>query len=244
MNIVLFIHGKASAGKDYFVKSLKYYMYLHKAEYFSEPEKRQDIKNLFTDKPSCFDVFEIVKMPFADEVRKELCQIDPKVNYERLCSDYEYKTQYRKQLVEIGDGYRKERPDIWIEKHFEALKDFNTVFQDKIICVPDMRYHTNDLGSEWDYSKEVCKLLDILSFRVKINCPVLTRLERMSPEAIKAYTAHGMFNASETGMDHVPDNEFDFVLDNSQNFKTRKFPSDFTKLSWQIIELHDKIKAV
>lgn len=247
MNIALFIHGKASAGKDYFVKSLKY-------EYFndtrtnypyngSEMSEKEELLNLYTGKPSIFDTPAINTMPFADEVRRELCRLDPSVDFDRLCRDYSYKTAFRKQLIEIGDGYRQEDPGVWVDKHRKSLQAWNETNNNKIICIPDMRYHTPNHGSEFDYAKEVGSWGNIISIRIKIHAPLCTRLLRMSKEGIASYVQYGMHNASETSMDHVPNEEFNLCIENSANVFYGSLPLKMKDaLRLQILPLHYKIR--
>ena len=245
MNIALFIHGKASAGKDQFVKGLKVqYHYLYTSEFpkhcFSK-EEWKELRNFVSGKPAIFDTPDIVCLPFADEVRRELCRIDPGIDFNRLCQDYEYKSRFRKELIKIGDGYRQENPGIWVEKHYTTLKQWNADNNGKIICVPDMRYHTENQGSEYDYSREVCEWGKIVSFRIKIHAPLGIRLLRMSSNNVGSYLKYGVNNPSETSMEELPDRAFDYVCDNSENV-SNCFPDSFRKPYWDIMNLFLKIK--
>jgi len=219
MNIAVFIHGKAAAGKDTFVRALE-----NEAERIMLPE------NI------------IVKMPFADEVRKELCRLDPTVDFNKLCNDYDYKTQYRKQLVEIGDGYRQSNPGIWVDKHYISLKEFNLKNKGKIVCVPDMRYSTNNAGDELAYAQEIGKEFKLLSFTVKIKADLSARLYRMSKKAREQYLLYGMYNDSENAMNHVPDSAFSFVCENT--FENPYFNDTLSQAANEIIKIYDLVKNI
>jgi len=245
MNLAIFIHGKVSTGKDTFVRAVKYIF-----KYYLFPELREmyasdifaEIKKLKENQPSMFDTEDIVTMPFADEVRKELCRLDSTVDYDLLCKDYNYKAKYRKQLVEIRDGYRQNNPGIWIDKHYLALKEFCSNNNGKVICIPDMRYSTNDAGDEFDYARNP-EIPDLLTLTVKIKASLPARLSRMSPEGIKAYINYGMHNASENAMDHIPDDKFDYVCDNSTGNNTHFNPS-LISAAEEIFSLYEKIKNI
>lgn len=236
MNIALFIHGKASAGKDYFVKGLKIHHLLKNSilNKVMTPDELMD--------GNFHDPKIVISMPFADEVRRELCRLDPLVEFDRLCHDYTYKAKYRKELVEIGNGYRQDNPGIWVEKHYATLKKWNEENNGKIVCIPDMRYDTDDQGSEYTYSKEINEWGKIVSFRVKINAPLGIRLNRMSPEGVAAYVRYGMNNPSETSMDHLPNEAFDYVCDNSSN--CRGIPNSFLVVYNEILNLWTEIREL
>lgn len=245
MNLAIFIHGKVSNGKDTFVRAVKYIFgcYLSsELKGMSISDVIDEINKLKENRPSIFDTEDIVTMPFADEVRKELCRLDPTVDYTLLCKDYNYKAKYRKQLVEIGDGYRKNNPGIWIDKHYLALKEFCSNNNGKVICIPDMRYSTNDAGDEFEYARNP-EIPDLLTLTVKIKASLPARLSRMSPEGIKAYINYGMHNASENAMDHIPDDKFDFVCDNSTENNTH-FNSSLLSAAGEIFSLFEKIKNI
>lgn len=237
MNIAIFIHGKAGAGKDTFVKALKYF---YKDEVTSDYHNIQD---LLTNKPSIYDTEDIVVMPFADEVRKELCRLDPAVDFPRLCNDYEYKTKYRKELVDIGDGYRQRDPGIWVDKHYISLKQWNLENKGKIVCIPDMRYSTNDTGDEFAYAKEIGKELQLLSFTVKITASLSARLGRMSETARKNYIQFGMYNDSENAMNHVKEENFDFVCCNTLNLPIG-FNPGIKEAALELLSIFELIKNI
>lgn len=245
MNLILFIHGKASAGKDQFVKGLKFTKYILSKNvlkpYVLTKEDWHQVSFLIEGRPSLFDTDDIVCIPFADEVRKELCRLDPSVDFERLCKDYSYKSKYRQQLIKIGEGYRYNNPGIWVEKHYSTLKKWNEENNGKIVCVPDMRYDTDNQGSEFEYSKEINTWGNIISFRIKIFAPLAVRLSRMSLDGIVSYLKFGINNPSETSMDHLPDKEFDYVCDNSEN-SNNYFPDSFKKAYSDLLYLYNKVK--
>lgn len=237
MNIAIFIHGKAGAGKDTFVKALKYF---NKKE---EVTDYYEVDNLFMNKPSTYDTEDIVTMPFADEVRKELCRLDSSVDFKLLCNDYKYKTKYREQLVNIGDGYRQRDPGIWVDKHYVALKQWNLENKGKIVCVPDMRYSTNNTGDEFAYAKEIGKELQLLSFTVKIKASLSARLSRMSETARKAYIQFGMYNDSENAMNHIKEEDFDFVCCNN-GYIPLGFSSEIEEAALEILNIFEMVKNI
>jgi hypothetical protein len=236
---------KRGAGKDTFVKALKYFYYLQEekeSECNSFPLSEEFIK-LQEGGNSVFDTDRIYNLPFADEVKKELCRINPEVDFEKLMSDYEYKTRYRKELIDIGDGYRKADPGIWVDKHFLALKEYCSVNKGKIICIPDLRYSTGNSGDEMEYAKDVGKDLNILSMQIKINTSFSSRLYRMSEKARKAYLHFGLYNPSEVSMDHIADAEFTYVCNNDTNIKYG-FSPDIEKTVKDILKIHSLIQSL
>ncbi len=225
MNFILFIHGKASAGKDSFIKALKinYYKYtlrdvrpdnfLYKDNAFEN-----EMQFLYDEKPSAFDTPAIETISFNEGVYQELARINPEVDLLRLKTDYEYKSRYRKDLIRIGDGYRQENPEIWIEKHCENLEERLKVSDDQIFICPSMRYR-----NELEYSKFLNTKDNLISFSVKIEASLGTRLNRMSSEGIANYMKFAKENASETDLDSTPDSEFDFYIRNEENFEPENY---------------------
>jgi len=187
MNIMIFISGKCSSGKDTLVEWLR-----------SDPTIRDNVTTL----------------SFAQGVREELCRLHPEIDRERLRTDYTYKAQFRKEMVEIGDGYRQTMPSIWVDKHFLEVQKICLFEPTKIVCIPDMRYASNDCGDEFQYSKDIAAELGIVTIRVRMKAPLLARLNRMQPQAVSDYMRYASTNASECSLDHVPDSAFDYVITN------------------------------
>lgn len=188
MTVVIFVSGKVAAGKDTVVSLL------------------------------CQDLLireSVSKIPFAWGVRDELCLKYPEIDRARLETDYKYKAQFRKEMVEIGDGYRKTiSPSIWVDHHRKNLMREIEKNPKKIICTTDLRYSTNDSGDEFQYSKDISKQLGIVTIRVRVKAPLLVRLSRMSPENVRDYLMYSAQNDSECSLDHLPDEAFDYVFNN------------------------------
>lgn len=187
-NIYLFIHGKAHSGKDTIFNSMKMTV--------------------------CAN--DTVRMAFADEVKRELVRINPEVSFEKLLTDNEYKEKYRKELVEIGDGYRKDDPYIWIDKMKEQILYFDSKNSKKIVCITDMRYR-----NEFSFANELMEILahESMSFTVKLDVQEIVRFGRMSTDGLKKYLKYGRENPSECDMDTVTNSEFDVVIDNNKHLE-------------------------
>lgn len=249
MNIILFVHGKASAGKDSFVKSLKANFLKHseqsrrKENFLYEEETFVDpLADLFADKPSLFDEAPIEIISFNQGVYEELARLNPEVDLQRLQNDYAYKSKYRKELVAIGDGYRQENPEIWIQKHFSILKKKCKTEKNKIYVCPSVRY-----WNEVQYSKNVNSYIDnLISFSIKINASLGTRLCRMPKDGILKYMKVAKENPSETDLDFIPEFKFDFSIDNNENFESESLILGLNELVFgsvqtQILQIRDKI---
>lgn len=216
-NIILFISGKASSGKDTFVNQLRLQLYhdSHRCNIGYEEQY------MFLKYGSQLDInkFEledkkIIRLSFAEEVKLELCRVNPSIDFNRLMTDSAYKEQYRKEMIEIGDGYRsKFHKMIWIEKLDEHLRLVNCRNSGKIIVIPDCRYI-----NEFNYAHDLCKTLPntiVLTYRINASLP--TRLSRMSKAGILNYLAKGRFNTGETELDE--EIYFDKIIDNDINLK-------------------------
>lgn len=218
MNIILFVHGKASAGKDSFVQALKYFCKFQTPDrdkmYLDKPLFTTELQKLFSGKPSAYDNARIYPVSFNEGVYEEACRLNPNIDLSKLKSDYAYKSQYRELLVSIGDGYRKENPYIWIESHERDLGNILQKIDNSFIVTPCLRYE-----NELQYSKSLNKKFqNLLSFSIKIEASLTTRLNRMSSIGVNKYLKFAMQNESETGLDHVPDRMFDCIISNNKNY--------------------------
>lgn len=193
-NLVVMIHGKAFAGKDSVYNTLR----IMTSKYFQSiayNDYQSFVNNVYTETVPEFlmqHVEHCIRVPFADEVKKELCRINPKVDYQRLMSDPVYKSSFRKELVEIGDGYRQDDPNIWVKKHRDSFFPLLRKVTKKIIFVTDVRYI-----NEYDYGEEIEKETNNTVIRIKVDAPLPDRLSRMSLEAMKKYVKYSKYNAGE-----------------------------------------------
>lgn len=210
MNLIVFISGKASAGKDTFAKSL---LCCLKNNFDSEILKsKEDYAALFNEKKDTFNFggVQVTFAPFADEVRRELCRLQPDVSFEALKYDYVYKTKFRKEMIDIGHGYRQKDPLIWVKKHGENINPLLNSGTPQVILVPDTRYQ-----NEMAYGIALSNMFEgkVFSYSARINATLLTRLNRMSPEGAKTYLAKGRYNPGECELDVC--NSFDFIGENN-----------------------------
>lgn len=184
-NTYLFLSGKAHSGKDTTFKLLRYY---------------------------CEE--DAVRMAFADEVKRELVRINPDISFERLLRDNKYKDQYRKELIDIGDGYRQTNPKIWIDKIHEQIVKFDKENFGKIVCITDTRYK-----NEVQFAEDLNTILNYksMAFNVRIKATLPSRLARMSNDGMLKYMSVGRYNPSECDLDDLPDCGFDFVVENETN---------------------------
>lgn len=184
-NTYLFLSGKAHSGKDTTFKLLQYY---------------------------CED--DAVRLAFADEVKRELVRINPEVSFERLITDNKYKDQYRKELIEIGDGYRLVNPKIWVDKLHDQILKFDKENSGKIVCITDTRYK-----NEIQFAEDLNTILNYksMAFNIRIKSSLPARLARMSADGMMKYMEVGRYNTSECDLDDLPDHGFDFVVENENN---------------------------
>lgn len=193
-NLVILIHGKAFAGKDSVYNTLR----LMTSKYFQSipyNDYHTFVNNVYTETvPEILQqhVEHCIRVPFADEVKRELCRINPKVDYKRLMSDSSYKSNFRKELVDIGDGYRQDDPDIWVKKHRANFFPMLKKEQKKLFFITDARYL-----NEYDYAEEIEKETGNIVIRVKVHAPLADRLSRMSYDAAKKYIKFSKYNAGE-----------------------------------------------
>ncbi len=57
----------------------------------------------------------------ADEVKREAAR-KYNLDYDRYMNDNDYKNENRGYLIEIGDGYRRENPTVWVRKVVDLIK--------------------------------------------------------------------------------------------------------------------------
>lgn len=212
-NIILFISGKASSGKDTFVNQLKLQMMLMNQNVMLSSQeqynwmrfgRQEDVVNYLHGKND-----PVVRISFADGVKRELCRLHPEIEYERLFTDPVYKEQFRKEMIEIGDGYRKNLSEnIWVDKLSLALSEYTKQYKGKIIVVPDLRYK-NELA----YANAL-KIDGYLVMTIRMEASLPTRISRMSLDGMTQYINYGQFNDSECELDNIPDS-FDIVCNNN-----------------------------
>jgi len=214
-NLVILIHGKAFAGKDSVYNTLR----IMTSKYFQNityNDYQSFVNNVYTETVPEFlmqHVEHCIRVPFADEVKKELCRINPKVDYQRLMSDPVYKSSFRKELVEIGDGYRQDDPAIWVKKHRETFFPLLKKISKKVVFITDVRY-----VNEYNYGEEIEKETNNIVLRIKIDAPLPDRLTRMSYDAVKKYVKYSKYNAGEN-MEEISERagcklKWDLVIDN------------------------------
>jgi hypothetical protein len=218
MKIVCFVSGKASAGKDTFVKCMAAHLAglpIYNVFECGKSKVQGTLDEIFEE--GNFGDLPIRVVPMADEVRRELCRIRPEVSFERMKRDYSYKASFRKEQVDIGDGYRQGDPDIWVKKHKLYLQENNILDGSGFIFIPDIRYK-NEL---YDYSKQLQIEFGskVLVLRVRVLVDLYSQLLRMSPKSSREYCAYGRFNASECMLDDVQERDYDLIVDNRQNFE-------------------------
>lgn len=193
-NLVILIHGKAFAGKDSVYNTLR----IMTSKYFQSiayNEYQSFVNNIYTETVPEFlmqHVEHCIRVPFADEVKKELCRVNPNVDYRRLMSDPVYKSSFRKELVEIGDGYRQDDPNIWVRKHRDTFFPLLRKVSKKLIFITDVRY-----VNEYDYGEEIEKETNNTVLRIRVDAPLPDRLSRMSYDAVKKYVKYSKYNAGE-----------------------------------------------
>ena len=193
-NLVILIHGKAFAGKDSVYNTLRV-MTAKDADIQTYDNYQAFVNSIYAESLPEFlapRVEHCLRVPFADEVKKELCRMNPSVDYQRLMTDPVYKSNYRKELVEIGDGYRKSNPNIWVEKHRESFFPLLEKVSKKIIFITDVRYI-----NEFDYGEEIERETNNIVIRLKVESPLPHRLSRMSYDAAKKYIQYSKYNNGE-----------------------------------------------
>lgn len=213
-NLVLFVSGKASSGKDTLFNKLRYEIFDEISEEYIDPKEVYSFfKSGEHPKITAFELKDQVvhKFPFADEVKRELVRLQPEVDFVRLLKDSEYKEKYRKELVDIGDGYRENDPLIWIKKQQEELVRFLNTNDKKIVVVTDVRYL-----NEFVYFETMAKSNSpniFVSIRIEASLPV--RLSRMSKSGMLNYLNRARYNRSECELDNHKG--FDLIIQNEQD---------------------------
>lgn len=211
-NLVLFVSGKAAAGKDTLFNRLRQETFEYfEDEYIPDGEWFEFLKTGKNDKveKSEIDTKIIHKIAFADEVKYELCRLNPEVDEFKLFNSTTYKEQFRKELVDIGDGYRKNDPLIWIKKHQERLIKYLDTHDGHLVVITDMRYI-----NEFVYFEHMAKSMsENIFLSVRVECPLHIRLERMSKIGMINYVNRARYNDSEIQLDS--NNNFDLRIDNS-----------------------------
>jgi len=247
-NLIVFIHGKAFSGKDSIYHTLR----LNSIDTitFTDYDKHVSFVNeFFEDKQTAKDKTpDIIRLPFADEVKRELCRIKPEVDFDKLMSDPAYKSQYRKELVEIGDGYRKDDIDCWVNKHRDNFFPLLEQSDKKMFVITDARY-----CNEMEYAKEIeyhnkYSNNNSVVITVKVWADLPTRLNRMSVESAYKYLKYSKNNRGEMMEEYALENNnpinFDIVVNNNIDHKRYiNIYEDLSVQTYQISKLFNKIRG-
>lgn len=213
-NLVIFVSGKAFSGKDTLAKRLRLRIFQYlTGTYVNFEEATEFVKTGRSKRINEFELGNqvVYQFPFADEVKKELCRKNLDVDFDRLMTDSEYKEQYRKELVDIGDGYRMDNPFIWIDYHKKNLIKFLNTNDKKVAIITDMRYQ-----NEFNYFENLAMSKSPNVFiSVRINASLPIRLSRMTRNGMLNYVNRARYNASETELDD--EKSFDMVINNDND---------------------------
>jgi dephospho-CoA kinase len=156
-----------------------------------------------------------VKLEFVEEQNK----LGISVDLRKLLYDSEYKCQFRKQLIEIGDGRRNTvHPLYWIHKAQENIKHLLQQYPDQqhIFQITDMRYQ-NEIPEFENYA--YANNISMLSIKVEASLHLI--LARMAKPGVIDYMQRHRLNNSEINVKRIA---ADIVLNN--NNSTRQLEKD------------------